>query len=288
MRWGLACVLLFACGSVTKAKPDAALDAPIDVGLDAETVVVLSDPMGPTTFVETAGGVGRLSVHVHTMQPNSVTHVAFTGGALGTYTPAIATVTTDGSGDGSASSTFMAGSATGTETTSMLAGLDGVESDTLMPAPFPLQTATVDGFATPFTTDGLCAPNYLLRIKITVPAPGMVKKLGLVSLQTGSNVKLGLYTTGISTPGTLVAQTEPLAVHQGRNEADVTPVAIAAGTYWIEAIYDDLGHCILDSYSGTNTIAYISMPFANALPTTFPSSPSTYMGGHFNFFVVLQ
>lgn len=287
MRWGfVACVSMVACGSVNKITPDAAKDAAVDVGIDAETVVVLSDPMGPTGFIELGGGVGRLSVNVHTMQPNQLAHVAFTGGGLGTYNPALVAVTTDGSGDGSASSTFTAGSAAGTETSSMLGGLDGVESAPAT-AMFPLQAATLAGFPTPFTTDGGCGANYLLGIQITVPTAGMVHRIGMISLQNGPNVKIGLYTSTGTAPGTLVAQVGPLALQQGRNEADITPVAIAAGTYWLEALYDNLGHCGLDGFGGTNTIAYISTPFTSPLPTTFPT-PTTYQGGHFNYFIVMQ
>lgn len=289
MRWGIAWVLLCACGSVNKAPPDAGkADAAADATPDAETTVVLSSPMGPTDAVDSDGGNAAVSVHVHTAQPNQTANVSFTG-ALGTYAPALVAVTTDGSGNGSASSTFTAGSMGGTETTSMVAGLGGTESPAVTTM-FAIAKVMVDGYETPFSGDGGFGQNYLLGQQISVPTAGNLVKIGFVSQQAGPNIKIGIYTSAGTAPGTLVAQAGPVAIVQGTNEISITPVALAAGTYWYMAIYDTTGHIGADTAgtTGTSTIDYISLPYTSALPATYPTSPSTYPGEHFNYFLVVK
>lgn len=286
MRWGIACVLLFACGSVTKAKPDAALDAPADIALDAETVVVLSDPMGPTMALDSEVGRSLISVHVHSEQPNQNAHVAFSG-TLGTFSPTLVAVTTDGSGDGSASAMYAAGSDGGAETVSMIAGLNGIESAPAT-AMFDITKVTIAGNGQPFTNQAGFSPNYLLGEPITVVNPGMLTKIGFVSTQNGPNMKVGIYTANGAVPGTLVAQMGPVAIQQGINEVVLaTPVPLVAGTYWYEAVYDSVGEMGGDSSGVTTMVAYCTLPFTSALPTTFPAA-STYNSNRFNYFVVLQ
>lgn len=288
MRWGLACVLLFACGSVNKVTPDAKVDAAHDAAPDAETVVVLSDLMAPAGPLDTEVGYASTSVHVHTAQPNQMARVAFSG-TLGKFTPPLVTVMTDGSGDGSASSLYAPGSAAGAETVSVIGALNGVESAAAT-AMFNLSKVTVAGYGVPFDGDGGFGQNYLLGQPITVAAPGMLTKVGFWSQTDGPNIKIGIYTANGAQPGTLIAQAGPVAVVHGMTEVTLaSPVQLAAGTYWYEAIYDTTGHIGADTSNttGTGTIAYISLAYANALPTTFPT-PSTYTGEHFNYFLVFQ
>ena len=288
MRWGIACVLLFACGSVNKSKPDAGkMDAPADAAPDAPPAVTLSMPMGPSG-VDTNGGTGTVSVNVHTFLPSKTATVVFDGGgaSLGTYAPKSVMVTTDGSGDATAMTTFTAGATAGTETTTMQAAVDGMESMPVMTT-FPLVALQRIGYATPYANQGSFTPGYLLGIKLVVPTAGHLRGIGFYSPVVGPNIQIGIYNDNNGAPGTLIAQLAPRAIAMGANEIVIPPVAITAGNLWFMAVYDQTGHVGREGV-GTNddTIYYTTFTYGGTLPTTFPT-PQTQGSDHFNYYVLV-
>jgi hypothetical protein len=274
-----ALVLVVGCGSVnTNAKPDAT-KAPPDVAAIEPAVVSVSVP----SMVEVEGDTGAVTAELHAAPTTAVT-IAFSG-TLGTYAPTTQTVTTDGSGNGSATVTFTSGVMDGTEVgTATITAPTGAQ-----PKAFGFQVIPFEryGITAQLPSSGNFAANDLLGTAIVVPTAGTLRKFGFLSATAGPNLKIGIYTDAAGTPGTLVAQMPATAILQGLNEvALATPVALAAGTYWFMGIYDASGAVYYTTSAPTSTVKYVSLTFASALPTTFPT-PTTYTGQAFNYYLVV-
>jgi hypothetical protein len=130
--------------------------------------------------------------------------------------------------------------------------------------------------------------NYLLGSTLTIGATITVTKLGLFTTASavGPHFQLALYKDNAGAPGALVAFTPSTALAQGQNEIPVTaPTAVAPGTYWLMGVYDVGAQICADAIT-TNKIDYISLTYGTALPNPFPASPTTYMGGNINYYVV--
>ena len=283
MRLGLALAVVCACGSVEKAKPDAGKDAPT---IDAFVPAVALTIANPTN-VDGEGEFSTFTVHIHTAKPSKVVNVAYSG-STGAITPTIDFVTTDGSGDGSSTVTYHsgAGSAASTDTATVVGTTDGKMSAPLM-AMLSVVPLNRYGSTTPFPTGGGFSPGYLLGEKINVPTTGHLKRLGFISLTNGPNIKIGIYTDNNNAPGTLVTQIGATPIHMGVNEVQISPIVLAAGDYWYEAVYDASGSIGQNQAGGGGVqIDYIALPFASALPATFPA-PTTYTANHFNYYLVV-
>lgn len=127
-------------------------------------------------------------------------------------------------------------------------------------------------------------PNYLLGSKITVPTAMTVTDLALIGKTAVGNVKMALYSDVAGSPSALLVQTAGTAVTVGVEEISVTPTAIAAGNYWIMAVYN-VDASIGISYAGTTTVKYRSLTYASALPNPF-GAITTYSGQEFNYYIV--
>ena len=86
-------------------------------------------------------------------------------------------------------------------------------------------------------TERKCDAEAPARLRGWGAAPGMLTKVGFWSQTDGPNIKIGIYTANGAQPGTLIAQAGPVAVVHGMTEVTLaSPVQLAAGTYWYEAI----------------------------------------------------
>jgi hypothetical protein len=100
-------------------------------------------------------------------------------------------------------------------------------------------------------------------------------------------MKIGIYADAAGNPGTLVAQMPSTAVLLGMNEVPLAaPVTLTAGTYWFMANYSASASIYDNVNAAGSTVKYISLPFATALPATFPT-PTTYTGQVFNYYLVV-
>jgi hypothetical protein len=130
------------------------------------------------------------------------------------------------------------------------------------------------------------SPDYLLGVPLTVES-GLLRALAVIGKEAGPSFKLALYTDSAGAPGALVASTAARALEVGRNEVPVDPVVLSAGTYWIMGIYQSLAH-IGYAGSGSEPVKYVSLPFGDALPSTFPSIHNTSSGSTYNYYVVMH
>ena len=142
------------------------------------------------------------------------------------------------------------------------------------------------GNAEEFSDASSHGANYLLGFKIDVTNAVTVDKLAVIAKQAGPNAKMALYTDVSGKPGELVVGSSSLTLVVGVNEFDVADTPIAAGSYWIMAVYDRQASVGID-YTQSSTIAYKVHTFTNPLPNTF-GTPNVYSGQRFNYYVILK
>ncbi|MBL8620527.1 MAG: hypothetical protein JNK64_04460 [Myxococcales bacterium] len=134
------------------------------------------------------------------------------------------------------------------------------------------------------------SPNYLLGSQVVVTTGGTLQKFGIISRDAGPRVRFGLYTNVGGNPGTLVAQTATAgtALAVGVQELNPTAtVSLPAGTYWLFGLFDVTTNVGGEAMPSGVVIDYISLPFANPMPSSF-GAPQTYTGSKFNYYLRVQ
>jgi len=63
-------------------------------------------------------------------------------------------------------------------------------------------------------------------------------------------------------------------------------VLLTAGDYWLMAVYDGPAS-VGQNDNGTTMLKYISYPFGNVPPATFPAQ-SMYRASSFNYYIVVS
>jgi hypothetical protein len=135
-----------------------------------------------------------------------------------------------------------------------------------------------------FNEGNTSTANYLLGNSVYLPA-GKVTHLSLIAKQGGQKVKLALYADQGGNPGALVAQTPETDVQVGNLEISVgDAVDVAAGDYWLLAVYDQDASVGIDTSDPNEPVKYISLNFANPLPDPLPGAQS-YNGQTLNYYV---
>jgi fibronectin type 3 domain-containing protein len=129
--------------------------------------------------------------------------------------------------------------------------------------------------------------GLLLAQQATLAQAGTLQSLSFYVTQAAGNLRLGVYDASGPNggPGKLLAQTNTFTPVVGWNTAAVTtPVALAAGTYWLayEPTDNNL-HFAVDRTSGS--IAWYSFTFG-PMPATFSTSTSTQTA-HWSFYATL-
>ena len=134
------------------------------------------------------------------------------------------------------------------------------------------RVAGLFGYPTEFATAGDVNANTLIGQAIAVPGQSFL--LGSVNLfvksplPAGAQVKVGIYADAGGQPGALVAATPATPVVVGRNQIPVN-VTLSGGTYWFMMVFDN--NVSVGAGPTTTSAKWVSHPFANALPATFPA-----------------
>jgi hypothetical protein len=136
-----------------------------------------------------------------------------------------------------------------------------------------------------------CRPvlgGYLLGEQVAIDVPILLTGLGLNVLKVGANVVMALYTDAGDMPGSLVAATAIAPIVKGTNEIPVlTQVELAAGKYWLLALYDvETQIALKKPYT---RIWYVKMPFSASVPVSFPAGANgtrSYAEKSFGYFVI--
>lgn len=146
----------------------------------------------------------------------------------------------------------------------------------------------VFGNAVEFAGASVSAPGFLLGGPVTVPAPVTLTHLCLIGKSAGPNTVMALYRSdSLGRPAGLVAATAATPVAAGRVEIPVTPTALAAGTYWLTAVFDVEASVGLDESDATAPVRYVRRPWGMAPPNPFGTA-SGYNGQRFNYYLLAE
>jgi hypothetical protein len=166
-----------------------------------------------------------------------------------------------------------------------LNGIEILTAGSTTPATAP--ATAVLGEASILPSDDSGNANLLLAQKATLDQAGTLQSLSFYVTQAAGSLRLGIYdATGPNGgPGALLAQTNAFVPVVGWNTAPViTPVHLAAGTYWLAYVPSDNNlHFRVDRTSGT--LEWFPFTFG-AMPAAFSTTP-TIETGHWSFYATL-
>lgn len=131
------------------------------------------------------------------------------------------------------------------------------------------------------------SPGYLTGTAVTIPVAVTVTHLSVIAKAGGPHVQLGLYTNSGGDPGALVVGTAQTPLVVGTVEMAVPATPVAAGTYWLMAMYDQSASVGIDSSDPSEVVKFSTASFGTGLPTSL-FFPQTYFGQRFNYYLRAQ
>ncbi len=147
-----------------------------------------------------------------------------------------------------------------------------------------------DGSDPDFTT-GNFFPEFLLGVHFTLSEVGVLHSLNMIGNETGANLKMAIYDDNGGVPNNLAASTGVSTVGAGVVSLPVTPVQLAAGDYWIMAIYDSNGsstnHSNTNISAGSNVVYYKELNFGDPIPNN-ASAFDSYTGQDFLYYAEIS
>jgi hypothetical protein len=175
------------------------------------------------------------------------------------------------------------GAVTTTSTTSTTTSTSSTTSTTTT----TLAVGLVYGNSVEFPAASANFADYLLGISLTIPVPSVLTHLCVIAKAGGANVILALYSDNAGFPDRLVAATSATPMTVGPMEIPVTPIALAAGTYWLMGVYDTDASIGFDQSDPTSLVEYAAHTFANPMPDPFGGA-TPYTGQKFNYYVRVE
>jgi hypothetical protein len=142
------------------------------------------------------------------------------------------------------------------------------------------------GNTTAFTESDTFGENFLLGHEIEIEEEATITHFGVIAKSSGQQVRFALYTSAAGEPQNLVIGSGAATLTGGLQEVAVPPKRIAAGTYWLMALYDVEATVGVD-FTGDNAIRLRAMPFGDQMPEQFGAA-SGYTGDEFNYYVKVQ
>ncbi len=158
-----------------------------------------------------------------------------------------------------------------------------------------IASADTYGNTTPFEIQSSHSPNYVLGVQVVVPIALQLQSFGMMyghedfGDPLDSNAIFGLYSSSDASglPETLMAVTGPAYLTAQATYDNIaftsTPI-IAAGTYWMMALYEVDANPRMSILDGSSLVAYWSNSYAAGMPDTAPAS-SSYEGQNFNYWI---
>lgn len=127
-------------------------------------------------------------------------------------------------------------------------------------------------------------PGFLVGTRVTVPMAATVTEFGVIGKMAGPHVRLGLYRDQGGEPTTLVVGTPETALAVGRVEVPVAGTPVAAGDYWLMALYDSEASVGLDQSDPTVPVRFTDASFGGGLPPSLFFT-ETFFGQRYNYYV---
>jgi hypothetical protein len=129
--------------------------------------------------------------------------------------------------------------------------------------------------------------GLLLAQSATLTQAGTLRSLSFyVEGAPAGHLRLGVYSNAADAPGNLLASTASTEAASGWNTIDViTPVALAAGAYWLAYEYDDAGLSFRSVGNGSSQAQMMEFTYG-ALPASFQATSS--WNGNWSFYATLS
>ena len=150
-------------------------------------------------------------------------------------------------------------------------------------------TSTTIQYGNPaqFTGSNNWSGNYIFGIPISISTGGTLTNFGTWSLNNTSYMRMALYADNQGQPGNLVASTASTLMTIGKMEiAPSSSVTLAAGTYWLMAVYDRDTLVAVDWNNYVNNIRYYYSAYTNTLPSPLTGS-SSYSHYNLNYYITV-
>lgn len=128
------------------------------------------------------------------------------------------------------------------------------------------------------------SPDFLVGTQIDVPMDAVVTHFGVIGKMTGPRIRLALYRDQGGEPTTLVVGTPDSGLADGRVEVQVPATPVAAGTYWLMAVYDRPASVGLDLSDPMLPVRFTDATFGGGLPP-FLFFSETFFGQQYNYYV---
>jgi len=131
------------------------------------------------------------------------------------------------------------------------------------------------------------AAGQLIGERILVSQPVTLESFGMILSSSGGFGVLALYTDVGGAPGPIAASSVPFWVSGGQQEEQaLTPATLAPGAYWLMASFEQ-DTDVFAVPNGGRVVSYAPHSLLAGLPDPFPAA-QTYVGGGFNFYVVVR
>jgi len=111
--------------------------------------------------------------------------------------------------------------------------------------------------------------NYLLGSDVKITSSATVTHLSVIAKASGPQVKMALYTDDNGVPDELVVGTAAHTLGVGVQEIPVAATPVAAGHYWIMAIFDSNASIAFSNGEPNPPYAYRELAFSDPLPAVF-------------------
>jgi hypothetical protein len=125
------------------------------------------------------------------------------------------------------------------------------------------------GITTELPSSSQHTAHYLLGSVLNISVPATVTHLSLIAKTGGPQVKMALYTDSGGVPDELVVGTTAHTLVAGVQDFPVPATPVAAGDYWIMAVYDTDASIAYDFEDGNPSYAFRLHTFSDPLPAEF-------------------
>jgi hypothetical protein len=128
--------------------------------------------------------------------------------------------------------------------------------------------------------------DFLLGSPVTVASAATLTQFGVISADAGSHIRMALYADDSGAPGAFVAGTDPTLLAVGSQEIAVTPTPIAAGSYWIVAVFDVETNVYWDDSDASAVVSYRGLDHDAPYPDPFGAAFG-YTSAKFNYWITV-
>jgi hypothetical protein len=145
------------------------------------------------------------------------------------------------------------------------------------------------GYFEPLVFGSQNSANTMSGFQVTLAAARRLRAFGLMSTKAGPQVRMALYTDVNGAPAALVAQTGTHTITLDRNHIAGSNVMLAAGKYWLFAVFDATASPRRDDNFTQVPLRFAGLTFSKAFPTSLsPNETVASMAPAQNYYLLVE